>query len=57
MVQTREVVATDGTTITLTADTLCLHGDTPGSGDLARQIRAALEAAGAAVAPLGGAPR
>jgi 5-oxoprolinase (ATP-hydrolysing) subunit A len=57
MVQTREVVATDGTTITLKADTLCLHGDTPGSGDLARQIRAALEAAGAAVTPLGGAPQ
>src|SRR5262245_47503917 len=57
MVQKREVVATDGTTITLRADTMCLHGDTPGSGDLARQIRAALEAAGAAVRPLTGPTR
>jgi len=54
MVQAREVVATDGSTITLRADTMCLHGDTPGSGELARQIRTALEAAGAAVRSLTG---
>ena len=54
MVRSREVVATDGTTITLRADTMCLHGDTPGSGDLARQIRTALEAAGASVVALCG---
>jgi UPF0271 protein len=52
MVRAREVVATDGSTITLRADTLCLHGDTPGSGELAREIRAALEAAGASIRPL-----
>ena len=52
MVKSRQVVATDGTTVTLQADTLCLHGDTPGSGDLARQIRAALEGARVAVVPL-----
>ena len=57
MVERHEVVATDGSTIRLDADTLCLHGDTPGSGDLARQIRAALEAAGAAVMPLRGPAR
>jgi len=54
MVRNREVVATDGSTIALRADTMCLHGDTPGSGDLARQIRAALETAGASVVSLNG---
>jgi 5-oxoprolinase (ATP-hydrolysing) subunit A len=54
MVKARQVVATDGTTITLRAETMCLHGDTPGSGELARDIRAALEAAGALVVSLGG---
>lgn len=54
MVQSHEVVATDGSTIALRADTMCLHGDTPGSGDLARRIRTALEAAGASVVSLSG---
>jgi UPF0271 protein len=49
MVSTRRVTATNGTTITLDARTLCLHGDTPGAAELARQIRSALEAAGIAV--------
>lgn len=50
MVTRGTVVATDGSTMTLRADTLCLHGDTPGSGELARQVRAGLEAAGVSVA-------
>jgi UPF0271 protein len=52
MVCEQTVVATDGSVIRLPAHTLCLHGDTPGAGDLARTIRAALEAAGVRVAPL-----
>ncbi|MBA3269310.1 MAG: LamB/YcsF family protein [Acidobacteria bacterium] len=52
MVQTGAVETTDGSTIALRADTLCLHGDTPGAADLARQIRTALETAGIAVAAL-----
>lgn len=52
MVRTGSVVATNGETIALGADTLCLHGDTPGAADLARKIRAALEAAGVTVQPL-----
>lgn len=54
MVKQQEVVAADGTTIALRADTLCLHGDTPGAADLARQIRRGLESAGIRVAALGG---
>jgi 5-oxoprolinase (ATP-hydrolysing) subunit A len=45
MVTTREVTARDGSRIALEAHTLCLHGDTPGAADLARQVRTALEAA------------
>jgi UPF0271 protein len=33
------------------ADSLCLHGDTPGAADLARQVRDALIASGVAVRP------
>jgi 5-oxoprolinase (ATP-hydrolysing) subunit A len=36
----------------LRADTICLHGDTPGAANLARHLRAALEAAGITVAAL-----
>jgi 5-oxoprolinase (ATP-hydrolysing) subunit A len=52
MVTARHVVATDGSTIAIEADTLCVHGDTPGSADLVREIRRGLEAAGVAVAAL-----
>lgn len=49
MVATGQVIATDGSRLDVHADTLCLHGDTPGSAELARQIRAALETAGVIV--------
>lgn len=49
MVRDRQVVAVDGTVIPLTADTICLHGDTPGAAGLARAVRAGLEAAGVRV--------
>ena len=35
------------------ADTLCIHGDTPGAPELARAVRAALEGAGVRVAAPG----
>jgi 5-oxoprolinase (ATP-hydrolysing) subunit A len=47
------VTATDGSVIPLRADTLCLHGDTPGAAEHARAVRDALEAAGVAIAPVG----
>jgi UPF0271 protein len=46
MVRERRVVAIDGSEIALEADTICLHGDTAGAADLARAVRAGLEAAG-----------
>jgi 5-oxoprolinase (ATP-hydrolysing) subunit A len=52
MVRDHEVVATDGSVIRLQAHTICLHGDTPGAAELARQVRAGLEAAGVRVGAL-----
>jgi UPF0271 protein len=34
------------------ADTILLHGDTPGAVQLARQVRAELERAGVTIGPL-----
>jgi UPF0271 protein len=45
-----EVIATDGSMIRLHADTICIHGDTPGAAELARQVRSGLESAGVRVA-------
>jgi len=49
MVTQRTVVATDGSIVRLEADTICVHGDTPGSDQLAANIRRGLESAGVAV--------
>ena len=43
------VRATNGSDIAMRVDTICTHGDTPGSHDLTRQLRAGLEADGIAV--------
>jgi UPF0271 protein len=53
MVTDRTVVATDGSVVHLDADTMCVHGDTPGSDELAAKIRAGLEAAGVTVRAIG----
>ena len=55
MVKERTVVAIDGSTLRLEADTICVHGDTPGSDDLAAQIRAGFEAVGVTVRAIGAA--
>jgi UPF0271 protein len=52
MVRERTVVAIDGSIVRLQADTICVHGDTPGAADLARHVRRGLEAEGITVAPL-----
>src|SRR3954451_7792709 len=53
MVKEQTVVAIDGSIVALEADTICVHGATPGSDDLAASIRAGLEAAGVIVRPIG----
>ena len=46
------VRATNGSDIPMRVDTLCTHGDTPGSHELTRQLRAGLEAEGIRVQTL-----
>lgn len=53
MVRQRVVRAVDGTPVPLRADTICVHGDTPGAADLARRLREALATAGVDVRRLG----
>jgi UPF0271 protein len=43
------VLALDGTEVSARVDSLCVHGDTPGAVELARAVRAALDAAGVEV--------
>ena len=52
MVRDQTVVATDGTAIQFEADTLCLHGDTPGAALLAAAVRRGLEDVGVVVSAL-----
>lgn len=40
------ITAVDGTDVAVAADSICVHGDGPGAVELARRVRAALEAAG-----------
>ena len=47
----REIAAADGATVVVAAQSVCVHGDTPGALDLARGVRRALEAAGVEIAP------
>jgi 5-oxoprolinase (ATP-hydrolysing) subunit A len=48
----RSVVARDGSRIGVRADTLCLHGDTPGIEAIARRIHERFRAEGIRIAPL-----
>jgi UPF0271 protein len=47
------IVAVDGSRIHVDADTICIHGDTPGSHQLAAAVRVGLEAAGVIVKAMG----
>lgn len=47
------VTAITGKEIRFPADTICLHGDTPGAATIARRVRERLEKEGAQVRPLG----
>ena len=52
MVKDQQVIAVDGSTIQLQADTICLHGDTPGAAEHAKAVRQGLEKAGIKVMSL-----
>jgi UPF0271 protein len=45
------LTSVDGQSVAVAADTICIHGDTPGAETLAKAVRQALEAAGIAVVP------
>ena len=53
MVTEGKAVAISGEVIEVEADSLCLHGDTPGAVDMARALKKALFAEGVKVTPLG----
>jgi UPF0271 protein len=44
--------AAGGTRVAVRADTICLHGDTPGAAAIARRVHEGLERAGVRIAPL-----
>lgn len=46
------IVTDEGREVAVDAETLCLHGDTPGAASLARAVRTALESAGVTMRPL-----
>jgi UPF0271 protein len=48
------IAAIDGSTIRLRAESICVHGDSPGAVEMARQVREQLERAGVTVAPFVG---
>lgn len=52
IVRERSVTASDRSRVVVEAQTLCLHGDTPGAAEIARAARSALEAAGVEVSAL-----
>ena len=53
MVTEGKATAVTGELIELQADSLCLHGDTPGAVEMAKELRGALESEGVDIVPLG----
>ena len=51
LVQTGEVESITGRSVPVQADSICVHGDSPGAVEMARRIRARLEQAGVALHP------
>ncbi len=43
------VTAIDGSTVRIEADSICVHGDSPGAVEMARKLRSLLEGAGIAI--------
>jgi 5-oxoprolinase (ATP-hydrolysing) subunit A len=50
------VAAVDGRLVRVEAESLCVHGDSPGAVAMARAVRAGLEGAGVPLAPFAAAP-
>ena len=52
MLRDNTVRAIDGSEVRVEAETICLHGDTPGAVEFARELRLALHQMGVLVAPI-----
>ena len=48
-----EVGTVEGETLPMRVQTICIHGDAPNSGEIARRVRQRLEEAGVEIAPVG----
>ena len=52
MVTEGKVISTNGNLVEVEAESICLHGDTPGAVDMAKSLRAAFEREGIEIIPL-----
>ena len=52
MVKEGKIRSVEGVEVEVMADSICLHGDTPGAVDMARNLRSAFEQEGVSVTPL-----
>lgn len=57
LVQTGELESVNGARIRLQADSICVHGDSPGAVEMAQRLRARFDQAGVALHPFVDAPR
>ncbi|MDH0623302.1 LamB/YcsF family protein [Pseudomonas chengduensis] len=57
LVQTGTVEAIDGSLTRIEADSICVHGDSPGAIQMAREVRQLLEHSGVSLQPFAGASR
>ena len=54
LVQTGEIEAIDGSVTRIEADSICVHGDSPGAVAIAQEIRRRFEAEGIAIRSFAG---
>jgi UPF0271 protein len=54
LVRDRTLVAVDGTVVKVEADSICVHGDSPGAVAMARAVHDALAAAGVPITAFAG---
>jgi UPF0271 protein len=57
LLRDREIIAIDGTPIEVTAQSICIHGDTPGAVVMARRLKAAIDADRVKIAPFAPPPK
>jgi UPF0271 protein len=57
LLRDHEIIAIDGTSIEVEAQSICIHGDTPGAVVMARRLKAAIDADRVKVAPFAPPPK